>query len=76
MKYKNKPMLSCAKLCTTFGSYYQVRESEYGVGLSVSLAPTPTCQPSHNLVSIASLGPGYYCIRFVSVCLCSVSDLG
>ena len=21
MKYKNKPMLSCAKLCTTFGSY-------------------------------------------------------
>ena len=24
MKYKNKPMLSCAKLCTTFGSYYQV----------------------------------------------------
>ena len=30
MKYKNKPMLSCAKLCTTFGSY---RLS--GVGASV-----------------------------------------
>ena len=34
--------------------------------VSVSLAPAPTCQPSLNLASIASLGQGYYCIRFLS----------
>ena len=45
--------------------------------LSVSLAPTPTCQYSLNLASIASLGQGYSCIRFVCVCLgVCVSDLG
>ena len=36
--------------------------------LSVSLAPTPTCQPSLNLAPIASLGQGYYCIWLVYVC--------
>ena len=39
------------------------------IQLSVSLAPTPTCQPSFNLASNANLGQGYYCIRFRSVCL-------
>ena len=39
------------------------------IGVSISLAPTPTCQSSLNLASIASLGQGYYCIRFMSVSL-------
>ena len=34
--------------------------------LSISLAPTPTCQPSLDLALIANLGQGYYCICFLT----------
>ena len=30
--------------------------------IPVRLAPTPACQPSFNLASIATLDHGYYCI--------------